>query len=252
VFLMEKFHEFYVELLDVHAQLDADKIPALVVHERLASLLNRQESEAQRETGHVGLETFRRAKYAMAALADEILLRHDAHHERWMTQLLEADLFRSQRAGEKLFDDIENIRELGSSAGELARVYLAVLALGFQGVYSRRPHPDEEIKPYREKLFGVAYGRGPLALTDRGHVAAAAYESTLTDGESGQLPHLKPWIYAMVLLVILYVAAGAAIWQSTVSGSDNLEDILRQINQVDRTRMTTTTEPCVPAGGKRP
>lgn len=217
MFLMNKFHELCRVLFDAKGQLDAGQLPPAQLHERLVSLLNRQESEAVHELGHYGLDVFRRAKYAMAALADEIILGNDpANGEWWMPYLLESALFRSQRAGEKVFDDIDEMQTLGSAAGELARVYLAVLGLGFQGMYrgirDGKTSPEQHLAPYRQKLFRLAYGHDPVVTTGRAPINAAAYASTLTDGERGQLPHLKPWIWSLVLIVLLYFAGGAKIW----------------------------------------
>jgi type VI secretion system protein ImpK len=225
VFLIEKFHEFYAELLDVHARLESGELQPSGAHDRLVSLLNRQESEAQRESGHYGVETYLRAKYAMAALGDEILLRQD--DGRWMGQLLEATLFRSQCAGEKVFDDIHEIQNAGSAAADLACVYLAVLSLGFLGAFRLLPQPEAQIAPYRQKLFRIAYGRDPVALTKQQPIAASAYAATLADGEGGQLPHIRPWVYALVLIVVLYVAGGVYLWRDSVS---DLERLLEPIN----------------------
>jgi len=217
MFLMEAFHDFYRELLAVRKLLDGHEIDAAGAHDRLVALLRRQESDARRSSGSYGLETYRRAMYAMAALGDEILLHGDGAAERqWMSHLLETTLFRSQRAGEKVFDDIEEMQSFGAAGVELAQVYLAVLGLGFQGYYSGVEQPDRAIAPQRQKLFRLAYGE-PLVAGGSSHIAAAAYASTITDGEGGKLPHLKPWIYALVLLVILYIAAGTVLWQSFVA-----------------------------------
>ena len=233
--LMEKFHEFYGELRAVHEQLDAGKISADRAHERLASMLNRQEGEAQRELGQYGLDTFLRAKYAMAALADELLLRDSRHDLQWMGQLLETALFRSQRAGEKVFDDITEMQNLGTAAADLARVYLAVLGLGFQGVYRDIPNSDRVINTYREKLYNLACGTDPVIVTGRRHLAPGAYASTLTDGEGGQLPHLKPWIYMLVLLAVLYFTGGSAIWH------DATVDIVPVLNSINDNPATATS-----------
>lgn len=209
---MDKFHEFYRALIEARRQLD-DGTPPSKVHDKLVSLLNRQESDAVHELGTYGHDLFHRAKYAMAALGDELILRDDpAHGERWMGHLLESALFHSQRAGEKIFDEIDEMQTLGSAANELARVYLAVLGLGFQGAFRPFPNPDQLIEKYRKKLFGIAFGRDPVVTTGRAQLAAAAYASTLTDGEKDELPHLKPWIRALVLLVLVYVLGGAKIW----------------------------------------
>lgn len=219
VALIDKFHEFYAELLEVHAKLDKGSITADIAHDRLAGLLNRQEADAKRESGVYGRDLYRRAKYAMAALGDEVLVNPaHAHGEAWKSKLLESALFQSQRAGEKIFDDITEMQSLGGEASELARVYLAVLGLGFRGY--RKLDPESELVPYRRKLFTLAYGREPVAVTGQRQIVDTAYSSTLTDGEASQLPHLKPWIYAMVLIVVLYVAGSFAVWNNAINDLD--------------------------------
>ncbi|MEA2237468.1 MAG: type secretion system protein ImpK [Thermoanaerobaculia bacterium] len=230
VALIDRFHEFYVELLEVHAQLDKGSIAVDEAHDRLAKLLDRQEADSQRELGAYGRETFQRAKYAMAALGDEILLNPaHAHGAAWKHHMLESKLFRSQRAGEKIFDEIAEMQNLGPAAAELARVYLAILSLGFQGIFRLRD-PEAELEPYRRKLFRLAYGRGPVSATGKERIVDAAYKSTLIDGEQKQLPHLRPWIYAMVLLAVLYVAGSFALWHEATK---DLQPYVQTINDAN-------------------
>jgi len=216
--LMAKFYEFYDALLIVDAGLSAGNAAA-DGQRILVQLLERQTREVRAENGSHGVEVYSKAKYAMAALGDEILLSHDlAYAERWSPRLLESTLFRSQRAGEEIFEEIDKLSDVDAAAGELARVYLAVLALGFQG---NAKSTDAEMSRRRRRLFALAYG-DPTLIGSHPLIAPAAYESTLADGERSELPHLRPWIYALILLVVLYVAAGAAMWHATASELDPL------------------------------
>jgi type VI secretion system protein ImpK len=217
--LVDSFHEFYRELLAVDAQLDAGSISAGDAHIRLASKLNGQEAQAERDSGPEGRERYRRAKYAMAALADELLLNPDRPHaEEWGPHLLETALFHSQRAGEKIFDDILEMQHLGIAAAELARVYLAVVSLGFEGAYRFvGDSKEQKIADARRKLYGLAYGGEAVAIKTQKRINAAAYEATITDGESGKLPHIRPWIYAMVVLVLLYIGGSFALWRYAIA-----------------------------------
>jgi len=231
VALIDKFYEFYAELLDVHAQLDKGSLTVDLANEKLVLLMSRQEADARREMGAYGFEMYQRAKYAMAALGDEILLNPaHAHGAAWKHHMLESKLFRSQRAGEKIFDDIEEMQNLGASAGELARVYLAILSLGFQGIHRLSNDPEADLEPYRKKLFRLAYGRAPVSASGQKRIVEAAYESTITDGTPKQLPHLRPWIYAMVLIVVLYVAGSFALWNAKTA---DLKPDVQRINSGD-------------------
>ena len=229
--LIDSFHEFYKELLAVNAQLDAGTMSSADAHTQLARKLNGQEWQAERDSGADGRAKFHRAKYAMAALADEMLLNPEhahTHAESWETHLLERELFHMQRAGEKIFDDVDAMPNLGAAAADLARVYLAVLGLGLQGKFrnpgsgskddvARAEELKKELKRCREKLYSLACGADADAEKVQRRAVRAAYEPTITDSHGGKLPHLRPWIYAMVLLVLLYIGGGFALWQHFTS-----------------------------------
>lgn len=235
--LIDSFYEFYKELLAVNEQLDAGKISSEDAHKRLLLKLRGLEARAERESGADGAEKFRGAMYAMAALADEMLLNPaNPHAEPWEPYLLERHLFQSQRAGEKIFEEAEKMQSRGSAAAELARVYLAVLGLGFQGIFrpvggsnddvARAEGLKKEIKRCREKLYALAAGNDADAVKSQSEIAPAAYEATITDGHAGQLPHIRPWIYAMVLLLLLYTGASFLLWrQATADLAPKVEAI---------------------------
>jgi type VI secretion system protein ImpK len=249
VALIDSFHDFYKELLAVNEQLDSGRISSAVAQSRLASTLNRQEAWAERESGSEGREKFHRAKYAMAALADEILLNPDhPHAESWEAHLLERELFHSQSAGERIFENVDTLLpNLGTSGKELARVYLAVLGLGFQGVYrltrgsgddvARAETFKKELKRSREKLFNLAYGPDAEAGKLQRRVVPGAYEPTITDAHAGQLPHLRPWIYAMVLLVVLYVGGTFALWRRATG------DLAPKVQEINHIPIRSTARP---------
>src|SRR5204863_4757031 len=146
MFLIDKFQQFYGEVLRLRGRVaegswvfqgdaaasEPRESPS-GVWRKLVGLLERQSLDAGREGGDFGLEVYRRAQYAMAALADEIFINLDwVGRDAWREHLLEARLFGSHRAGEELFERIDNLlRDHDSLYGELARIYLMVLALGF-------------------------------------------------------------------------------------------------------------------------
>lgn len=250
MFLLDRFQDFHREVLLLRERVsqgawvfDAERAAApapavgqlvetapTAVWRSLLTLLERQALEAGRNGGDFALEVYRRAQYAMAALADEVFLNLDwAGREAWRDHLLEARLFGSHRAGEELFERIEELlRDRDTVYGELARVYLTVLALGFQGKYRGRPDGERELDSYRRRLFRFIFGREPQAVTAGGgggeRLVPQAYASTLDEGSRTTLPHLKPWLWAMVLLTVLWIAGGHLLWRSTVAGLEPLVD----------------------------
>lgn len=231
MFLLDRFHEFYREVLRLKERVKEDAYALEEVRRSLTFLLERQALEAGRGGGDFGLEVYRRAQYAMAALADEIFLHLPwSGQEAWRNRLLEAHFFGSHRAGEELFERIEKlVQDSDASYRELGRVYLAVLALGFQGRYRNDPEAPARLQVHRERLFRFIYGRDPEAVRGQARLMPEAYAATLDEGRTSTLPHLKPWIWALVLVTVLWIAGGHLLWRSVVRDVRPLvEEILSQ------------------------
>ncbi len=254
MFLLDRFHELHREILRLREKVSqgswvfdgtsggsagtggAPDTAPTAVWRSLLTLLERQALDAGRNGGDFALEVYRRAQYAMAALADEIFLHLDwVGRETWRDHLLEARLFGTHRAGEELFERIEALlRDHDTVYGELARVYLAVLALGFQGKYRGRPDGDRELESYRRRLFRFIFGRDPQTVVAGGtggtggtggeRLVPQAYASTLDEVSRSKLPYLKPWLWAVAVLTLLWIAGGHLLWRGTVAGLRPLVD----------------------------
>src|ERR1051325_10339910 len=149
MFLIDAFQQFYGEVIRLKGRLSGggwsvdevaertNDVTPSGVWRKLLSILERQALEAGREGGDFGVELYRKAQYAMAALADETFLTlNGIARGAWRQHLLESRLFGSHRAGDELFEKIDELlRARDSLHLELARVYLMVLALGFQGKF---------------------------------------------------------------------------------------------------------------------
>jgi type VI secretion system protein ImpK len=246
MFLIDKFQQFYGEVLRLQAKLsegswvfdgtgaaDATELAAetspSVIWRRLLAILERQSVDAAREGGDFAVELYRRAQYAMAALADEIFLSTDwAGREAWRQHLLESRLFGSHTAGETLFDRIEEVlRDRESVHLELGRVYLLVLALGFQGKFRGRPEAEQDLAAYRRRLYRFVFGRDPQVLRGNESLVPQAYASTLNEARPTELPYLRRWVWLTVLIVVLWLGGSAIVWRNAVT---DLEKIVHDIN----------------------
>jgi type VI secretion system protein ImpK len=245
MFLIDKFQQFYGEVLRLRGRVvegtwvfQTDPTPAgaapeprespVGVWRKLVALLERQSLDASREGGDFGVAIYRRAQYAMAALADEIFINLQwAGREAWREHLLEAKLFGSHRAGEELFERIDALlREHDALYGELARVYLMVLALGFQGKFRGRSDAHEEIESYRRRLFRFVYGREPQVVHGDERIVPQAYAATLDEASTSKLPYLKPWIWTLVLVLVVWLAGSHLLWHNATSA---LEPVINEI-----------------------
>ena len=271
MFLIDKFQQFYGEVLKLQARVaagawifsgtesvteSAAKESPSAVWRRLVSILERQSLDAGLEGGDFAVEIYRRAQYAMAALADEVFLNLEwAGREAWREHLLEAKFFNTHRAGEEMFERIEDLlRDRDSLYAELGRIYLMVLALGFQGKFRGRPDADEVLQNYRKRLFRFVFNRDPVAVHGNERVAPQAYASTLDAARATELPYLRPWVWAIVLAFVVWFGASWAIFRYSISDLipmvQELTEETTQSHQVftpgnpapSSTPSTTTTE----------
>lgn len=164
------------------------------------------------------------ARYAMAALADEVLLNADWEGRRpWKGQLLEAHLFESRRAGEAIFERIDELLAHPDPArNDLAYIYLMLLGLGFQGKYRDHPEGPSVLAAYGRRLFVFLAHRQPELQETTHHLFPEAYER-FPGGRTGpRLPHLRPWILAFVLLLVIWLAVGHGVWTGLSEGINDL------------------------------
>lgn len=184
---------------------------------QLCQLIELQTLEARRVGGKAGIEAEVQGRYLKAALADEVLLNTDwAGRSYWRHVLIEATLFKSSFAGERVFDDLDQLlREREPSRRNLGRLYLYLLSLGFQGRY-RGAASQGKIAEYRRELFQYIYMR-PADLQGRDRtLSEQAYASTLSHIAAKRLPRMNRTgaIVILALLFLLSVSELLWLWQS--------------------------------------
>lgn len=102
--------------------------------QRLDALFAQFERQAQ--SHEKAPEGIRDAKYALCALADEIILAADSPvREAWEREPMQLRHFGEHLAGEGFFQRLENLRLDPVRHVEVLEVYHACLLLGFQGRY---------------------------------------------------------------------------------------------------------------------
>lgn len=249
-FLLGQFREFYREVIRLKAQVrhgewvygddeagdsrpEAERAseegsPPSAVWQALLTLLERQALTARRRGGDLATAIYRQAQYAMVALADEIFLHTDwPGREAWQSNLLESKLFQSHRAGEQVFQRIDELlHERDAVYMELATVYLMVLALGFQGRLRDRDDGPLELASYRRRLFRFLCNREPELHEGGVQLVPDAYASTLDQGTPGRLPHLRRWMLGFAAVLVGWVVAGYFVWRDLVG---DLEPIIESV-----------------------
>ncbi|MFM2045603.1 MAG: hypothetical protein RLY86_4179 [Pseudomonadota bacterium] len=257
VSLLEQFREFHGELMGIREALSmGDRMaeqgqplpnPAEVavrINRRLHRLLDGQAATALRFGGRYGGELYREAQYLMVALADETLLHGDnwGGKDHWLDNLLEMSLFGTRVAGERVFQRLDSLlADRAAVDPDLLSIYLAVLSLGFRGRYYR-PQDEPHLRRYRTALAQRLKTDGV-----RPHLCPDAYAATVAEGRVVRLPHLRPWVMGMGIVVGLFAMVAHGIWYTR---TERIRDLTTAIETA-----AEATQPApaagAPGGGAR-
>jgi type VI secretion system protein ImpK len=183
------------------------------VRRLLIAAFERFSRECRRVLPRTATDAAEEAGFAAVVFADERLLQLSwAGRQAWLDRPLEMELFNTRVGGERIFQRIDELKA-GPGERALARIYLAMLNLGFGGRYDPADVDDRaELDSYRERLFKLIQGRAP----DPESAAAAAVETGRPAQSLGSirfLPYVRPWIVAMVAVGLVFLAANHVIWR---------------------------------------
>lgn len=187
--------------------------PDEFVRQTLADLLNRQERLNSQQYGVFASSLSRENQYAMAALADEVMLNLNwpgAHG--WNQNLLEEVLFQTRVAGERIFDQIEVVlvgRDV--THRDLAVVYLRLLGCGFEGKY-RGKDAVRILAEYRYRLYVFIRG-GPPNTSDRNwHLMPSAFSNVYEAGNIRFLRSRKIWLLIPTGVLLAGLIVSTVLW----------------------------------------
>ena len=230
-FLLGRFAAFYEEVAQVklaiqkgelvrllqpgdpHGEMAAHQAVERIAH-RLLAVLDRQSRDVQAAATGAELEAYRRARYAMVALADEIFILelHWAGAEHWPEHLLEYTVERSRVAGRRFFelvDDLMGAGERTSLDADLAAVLLLAMQLGFQGMY-RGAEGRQKLRQYRARLYPLASGRKLGSVEARAF--PQAYDYTVVSDRDNTRIALAPWLRAAAYGAAIYLVLSSLVW----------------------------------------
>ena len=217
--LVRQFRQFYEELERIWqtAPPCSNSAEAIVlarqVSRQLENLIEMQSLEYRQGGSRFAQQAAEDARYIKAALADEVLLRQDwPGREIWSQHLLEASMFRSSVAGEKVFDDIKHLLRAREPAQRtLAQLYLFTLALGFQG-QSRDHTAKDLLAGLRRELFQFVFQRqADLAGRDR-VLSPQPYANTLSHIAPKRMAPLSRWKLILLGSLIGLLAISELLW----------------------------------------
>jgi type VI secretion system protein ImpK len=233
-FLLAGFAEFYEELAAIKLALREGRLAAylsvaseappatgqdqaLRVASRLAQVLDGQARALAQGGASAEVKAGRIARYAMAALADEILLLDDelppwSGRDAWLGVLLERRLFGTNDAGQRFFvlaDQVLAASDRSVLRLDLASVFLLALQLGFKGRY-RGAEGAASLANYRHRLHLVARRS---AATESGLPAfPQAYEQLLVGEQEQRFAPLARWYAPALTAAAAYLLISTGVW----------------------------------------
>lgn len=160
--------------------------------------------------------------YAFAAVADEALINSDwPGAPAWSARLLERNEFKTQLAGERLFERIRDAARAPRSRGnvEIAELYLDCLNLGFKGAYryAGPQHGDQdsanELAQMRQDLFQFVHQRSSALGDERYRLGEPPGHNLLRADPPrlGLTDRIEWWMVALAALAVPLLVS-SAIW----------------------------------------
>lgn len=219
--LLRQFRDFYSEIVRQKKRIakDPDIAPDEIFH-HLKDFLETIGTAGDRAHDHaIEVRIRREARYAMAALADEIFVHLEwPGAVLWVDRLLENEIFSSCISGELLFEKIREHLHVATKDRpriyhDLTIIYLYTLALGFQGRYRNRQRPRHmhpELRRQRHALLAA------LNEHETGQHAHALFPGaqTTTPGRRlrERLPDVRRWRRIFLAVVVTYLLGSTMMW----------------------------------------
>lgn len=217
--LVAQFRSFYEEVARLRSAVQSETPPDSVaarvsdMQQQLLRLFETHEQRIQQVGGEQLRDRYRRARYLMTALADELFLDFDWYGRNyWYDHLLELQLYDSQNSGERIFAMIDDLLQGGRVQQlDLAKLYLFALVLGFEGKFRDTDDPAP-LEDYKARLYRFIEREKPGQLEEGEPLLREAYRHTLDRGEGELLPNFRWWLTSLGLTFVAYLVLSTLIW----------------------------------------
>jgi len=231
--LLAAFHAFHAEVARerqlVARALGGGGSASDAVQQRLVDFLEAQAVAMTRQLAEHELRVYDEAQYVMVAMADEVFLHLDwPGRSAWAELPLEAHLFHTHDAGERLFRKLDDVLENRATASTaLLLVYLAALALGFQGKFAALGalHAPET---YRQRVARHLARIDPGLISAEQELCPEAHAHTVESAARTALPSTRNAYLPFVVVVICLLAVAQLLWSyqiaEVVEALDRIED----------------------------
>ncbi|MDR2646211.1 MAG: DotU family type IV/VI secretion system protein [Holosporaceae bacterium] len=211
--LEEIFGNFCIKIFDAKKDIENNQatVDYKVLHKSMSSILK---ASLQEERSLLAEVDVRETVYVMAAIADEVFLNIEWPGKGyWEENILEQQYFGTQIAGEKIFNQIDDLmmkKELLSV--RKAEVYLKALALGFKGKYRGCEDEQLEIDLYREKLFDFIRRNDKSIFFIGNRLFQKEYTYTIPTIHRKLLPDASIINYLCAFFVFMFTVISSVVW----------------------------------------
>ncbi|MDR0753081.1 MAG: DotU family type IV/VI secretion system protein [Holosporaceae bacterium] len=209
----EMFGNFCIKVFDTKKDVESNKatVDYKALHKSLGLILKASLQDERSLSAEIDT---REVVYVMAAIADEVFLNIEWQgKEYWEENILEQQHFGTQVAGEKIFNQIDDLMMKKESLSvRKAEVYLRALALGFKGKY--RGYEDEqlEIDLYREKLFDFIQRNDKSIFFIGNRLFQKEYTYTIPTIHRKLLPDAAIINYVCAFFVFMFTVISSVVW----------------------------------------
>jgi type IV/VI secretion system ImpK/VasF family protein len=221
---------FATAVMDYTADLSPDAA-AQQLQKRLCEILELQAAEATWMGGEAAAR-YPDAQYAMAALADEVFAHLEwGGRDAWPRHMVEQKLFKSNAKDVEFFKRVDKLLKNeadkpSAAARDLARMYLLVLAAGFEGKY--RPFGlTRPLAEYRRRLYEFVSGKDPLEIyAEERKLFPEAADRVVVGRAVSRFSMLQQWAAVLVILLIGYAVISQMAWNRV---SADLKDVTARV-----------------------
>ncbi|MCX8051322.1 MAG: DotU family type IV/VI secretion system protein [Chlorobi bacterium] len=211
--LVRWFREVFLIVRDIASDETSATLPPEHIQRRLVEHIAEYDRRATRIGGSF-LDAYGDVRYAMVAVADELLITTPWTHQLWWQQnLLEVAVVGTYIAGEEFFNRAVRIigERQNAHAVEVAKVYLLSLLLGFRGKW-RGSQTDTPIEQLTAQLYEVVCNRPYMPGVVTVHMAGT---SDLRLFSGGDIEYFAPSYRRYVMLaasIVATVLASMVVW----------------------------------------
>ncbi|MDA9689050.1 DotU family type IV/VI secretion system protein [Betaproteobacteria bacterium] len=186
---------------------------ALQVRDRVCRILELKQIDFLKIASPSEKERYEEVKYIYAALADEIFLSEPwSGQKEFINYLIEEKIFLTSEAGEKIFDRIDEVlNSKPEQMIELAKLYLQILIIGFEGQYRGRDS-ENKLEEYIRSLYVYINRKEPgldnkkSEVNGEQKIDSVHYERILSNLQPVKFFRVnKPVFISLVIIALLLI-----------------------------------------------